>query len=180
MAKPGRGSDQFPLRLPPGLRDRIKAYAAYQGRSMNEEIVRILEREFPEPWVAGARIEELLDMLSVLQRSEASEEGIAKLVSELKATIVGIYSGRVKGLDEETRASINKQYQEWREREFEYQQDLASMDYDPVEEESLRRTGRTEKYVHDDGSIGPQHEWKSTVSGGGSQVSDEDPFEDKK
>jgi hypothetical protein len=173
-----REDPQLKLRLPEGLRDRIKAYADRHGRSMNAEIVRILEREFPEPWVAGARIEELLDMISVLQRSNANEDGIAKLVSELKETVVGIYSGRVKGLDKETRARINKQYQEWQEREFEYEQDIASMDYDEVESESLSRTGTTEKYVHEDGSIGPQHGWDPLVRGGGRQDPDSDPFED--
>lgn len=41
--KPGRGSDQFPLRLPDGMRDRIKAEAERNGRSMNAEIVARLE-----------------------------------------------------------------------------------------------------------------------------------------
>ena len=34
--KPGRGSDQFPLRLPPGMRDRIKQEADVNGRSMTQ------------------------------------------------------------------------------------------------------------------------------------------------
>ena len=41
--KPGRGSDQFPLRLPDGMRDRLKAEADKTGRSMNAEIVSRLE-----------------------------------------------------------------------------------------------------------------------------------------
>lgn len=41
--------DKYVLRLPDGLRDRIKAYAERHGRSMNAEIVRVLEREFPAP-----------------------------------------------------------------------------------------------------------------------------------
>ena len=44
MAKAGRGSDQFPLRLPDGMRDRIKESAEAAGRSMNAEIVLRLER----------------------------------------------------------------------------------------------------------------------------------------
>lgn len=47
MAKAGRGSDQFPLRLPEGLRDRIKAAADRNGRSMNAEIVATLENGYP-------------------------------------------------------------------------------------------------------------------------------------
>lgn len=41
--KPGRGSDQFPLRLPDGMRDVLKKDAAANDRSMNTEIVRRLE-----------------------------------------------------------------------------------------------------------------------------------------
>lgn len=43
---PGRGADQFVLRLPDGMRDRIAAIAKANGRSMNTEIVRCLEAGF--------------------------------------------------------------------------------------------------------------------------------------
>ena len=44
---PGRGADQFPLRLPPGMRDRLKANAEYLGVSMNTLIINALEEAFP-------------------------------------------------------------------------------------------------------------------------------------
>ena len=44
--KPGRGSDQFPLRLPDGMRDRLKHAAAANKRSMNAEIIARLESTF--------------------------------------------------------------------------------------------------------------------------------------
>lgn len=44
--KPGRGADQFPLRLPEGMRDQIKNAAAKSGRSMNAEIIDRLEDSF--------------------------------------------------------------------------------------------------------------------------------------
>ncbi|MGF0539268.1 Arc family DNA-binding protein [Agrobacterium sp. ES01] len=44
--KTGRGSDQFPLRLPEGMRDHIKLAADQAGRSMNAEIVARLEATF--------------------------------------------------------------------------------------------------------------------------------------
>jgi len=47
MSATGRGSDQFPLRLPDGLRDAIKADAERNGRSMNAEIVARLEGASP-------------------------------------------------------------------------------------------------------------------------------------
>lgn len=46
--KPGRGSDQFPLRLPDGMRERIKDAADRNGRSMNAEIVATLELAYPD------------------------------------------------------------------------------------------------------------------------------------
>jgi hypothetical protein len=47
-AKPGRGSDQFPLRLPDGMRERIKEASDQNGRSMNAEIISTLEKAFPK------------------------------------------------------------------------------------------------------------------------------------
>lgn len=40
-------SDKFMLRLPDGMRDRIKQAAARNGRSMNAEIIDTLEDRFP-------------------------------------------------------------------------------------------------------------------------------------
>lgn len=44
--KPGRGSDQFPLRFPDGMRDRIKALADKNSRSMNAEIISLIADGF--------------------------------------------------------------------------------------------------------------------------------------
>lgn len=41
--------DKFVLRLPDGLRDRIKAAAEMNNRSMNAEIVTTLEGAYPRP-----------------------------------------------------------------------------------------------------------------------------------
>jgi len=46
---PSQQQDKFVLRLPDGLRDRIKVAADKSGRSMNAEIVQLLEREYPVP-----------------------------------------------------------------------------------------------------------------------------------
>lgn len=52
MAKQMFPSDQqakFVLRLPGGMRDRIKDVAEKNGRSMNAEIIATLEKEYPAP-----------------------------------------------------------------------------------------------------------------------------------
>ena len=40
----GRGSDQFVIRFPEGMRDRIAKLAAANGRSMNAELIVRLEK----------------------------------------------------------------------------------------------------------------------------------------
>lgn len=42
-------ANQFQLRLPDGLRERIKKAAEDEGRSMNAEIVATLLEKYPEP-----------------------------------------------------------------------------------------------------------------------------------
>jgi hypothetical protein len=73
MAKAGRGADQFPLRLPDGLRDRIKAEAAAANRSMNAEIIATLEREYPEPPPLDERLGDLLVTLGTLAAQAEGE-----------------------------------------------------------------------------------------------------------
>jgi len=72
--KPGRGSDQFPLRLPDGMRDRLKAAAAKNSRSMNAEIVARLEDSF-----------ELTESLTDLQQNAGEAMDAARKVIEDQA-----------------------------------------------------------------------------------------------
>ncbi|MGO6724934.1 Arc family DNA-binding protein [Rhizobium ruizarguesonis] len=43
MAKVGKVADQFVLRMPDGMRERIRRHAEISGRSMNSEAVALLE-----------------------------------------------------------------------------------------------------------------------------------------
>jgi hypothetical protein len=45
---PGRGSDQFVLRMPDGMRDKIALAAKARGRSMNAELVDRLEKSMDD------------------------------------------------------------------------------------------------------------------------------------
>ena len=45
----GRGSDQFSLRFPDGMRDELKEAAKANGRSMNAEIIARLEAYTDSP-----------------------------------------------------------------------------------------------------------------------------------
>lgn len=46
---PSEKQDRFIVRLPDGMRDRIKAAAEAHNRSMNAEIVATLEEKYPAP-----------------------------------------------------------------------------------------------------------------------------------
>ena len=65
ISKPGRDSDQFALRLPDGMRDRIKAAADANNRSMNAEIVATLREAYPEP-EPDDDIKKILDFIDAL------------------------------------------------------------------------------------------------------------------
>jgi len=43
-----RGPDQFLIRLPEGMRDRIAKLAATNGRSMNTEMISLLEKSLAD------------------------------------------------------------------------------------------------------------------------------------
>ncbi|MBY3472069.1 Arc family DNA-binding protein [Rhizobium laguerreae] len=115
MAKAGRGADQYMLRLPGGLRDRIKAYSEARGTSINSEIIRILEREFPEPWSVEQRMDDLLRMLSVLNAAEADE--VDRFTNEVEETLRGIIGGRVDGLTDEQRERVLRAYERYSEQQ---------------------------------------------------------------
>lgn len=119
MTKALQPQDKYVLRLPDGLRDRIKARAAAHSRSMNAEIVRVLEREYPAPWSMDERVADLLRMMTVLKGGASTDERIVELVSEIEETIVGIVSRRVPGVDDETRARISRLYYRHKEHEAE-------------------------------------------------------------
>lgn len=58
---PSEEAERFQVRMPPGLRDRIKWYSERNGRSMNAEIVATLEDKYPPP---GIDVEILASFLS--------------------------------------------------------------------------------------------------------------------
>jgi hypothetical protein len=141
---PSSKQDQFVLRFPDGLRDRIKAYAEAHGRSMNAEIVRVLEREYPAPWSVYDRIDALLEITTALHRGAGFDEGIEKLVKSVQDTVEGILSGRVRDVDDEARDIIAERYDQYR---TDINQMQLSFDYDEEELEQINRDGTTAKFV---------------------------------
>lgn len=144
--KPIQPQDKYVLRLPDGLRDRIKAYAEAHGRSMNTEIVRVLEREFPEPWTLDARVHQLLGALQILKAAGGTKDLVDGLLADVAETLEGVASGRVTDVDEKTRKQIERGIELWRSDENEAYRNHFEMSLDDEEIESLNRTGRIEKF----------------------------------
>lgn len=70
---PSQNQDKFVLRLPDGMRDRIKTAAEANNRSMNAEIVAALEEKFPKPLGAVEdRIRHLADELLAIAKEIAA------------------------------------------------------------------------------------------------------------
>ncbi|WP_109614647.1 Arc family DNA-binding protein [Pseudaminobacter salicylatoxidans] len=105
MAKPGRGADQFPLRLPPGMRDQIKRAAEDSGRSMNSEILDVLREAFPEE----PSLDELTDALdyatALLRDLQANSQSGDVTRSSKFLTVLG----RVEATNDELWKSISKE-----------------------------------------------------------------------
>jgi len=145
---PSETAERFQVRLPAGLRDRIKAYAEKHGRSMNTEIVRVLENEFPPPWSVEDRIEQLLGLLNVMKGS-ASNEAVGKFVDEVDETIRGIITGRIRGFTEDQKKHVARIFAEYDlERAADGDPTFNSKDLDEEELQAFDLTGTTQKFVH--------------------------------
>lgn len=89
MAEPDQHQlkDRFMLRLPDGMRDRIKAAAAVNNRSMNTEIVAALEEKFPEN--RPAIIAQVVGAAALLDLANAAPEDRAGMVLALNERLAG-------------------------------------------------------------------------------------------
>lgn len=108
--------DKVIIRLPDGMRERIKGSAALRGKSMNDVIVQILEREFPPPLTLPEKIGQLLDLVYAL-RPGAKYEVVDHLVEELRKTMDAIRDGRLEIDDEKVRNEIIWRFEKFEEEE---------------------------------------------------------------
>ena len=112
MAKAGRGDDQYMLRFPPGLRDRIKAHAEKNGTSINTEIITLLEEKFPAPPPMDGKVHSLLKSLDALKNSSKSES-IDRVVAQVVDTLELAALGRIADVPEDVRDDIRDALDDW-------------------------------------------------------------------
>ena len=75
--KAGRGSDQFMVRMPPGMRSALAEEAARNGRSMNAEIVSRLAFTFEEMLSAEG-------LIALSKRMHAAVEAMEGLFFDIR------------------------------------------------------------------------------------------------
>ncbi len=88
MTGTSRESDKFMLRLPEGMRERIKVVADENGRSMNAEIVAALKRSFPQRDTPEQVVAKLLINLS-LNDEKTLEEAVKLLTKYAQEDRIG-------------------------------------------------------------------------------------------
>ena len=69
--------DQYMLRLPPGLRERVAQRAADNGRSMNTEIINAIEQHL----IGADRVSQLWELW---QKHEKNIEAIPRLLEGVR------------------------------------------------------------------------------------------------
>ena len=102
---PSRRQDQFIVRLPDGMRERIRLAADRNNRSMNAEIVATLEEKYPEPthWSSLAKALETRDRTL----AKMGPEEIAKLQAAIGELIDSFDEGS-EGASGASQAGWNK------------------------------------------------------------------------
>lgn len=83
--------DKFIVRLPPGMRDRIRLQSERMGISMNEAVVNCLEQYFPRPASLEERVEHLAELVAALKDGSDLEERIDDIATEIDTTLRDIY-----------------------------------------------------------------------------------------
>jgi hypothetical protein len=95
----GKDADQYMLRLPTGLRDRVARRAAENGRSMNTEIIDAIENH-----LRGA--DRVTQLWETFEKHRANIEAIGLIwdaVDHLEHTVGGLTRGDFRGVLDKAR-----------------------------------------------------------------------------
>ncbi len=107
-----RNQEQFLVRLPEGMRERIKSKADRAGMSMNEAIVWCLEQYFPAPATLEDRIRSLVLSVAALKRGNDLETQIDEIVDEIDTTLREIADHKIPA-SQSFRAKVSEKIEEW-------------------------------------------------------------------
>jgi hypothetical protein len=119
--QPAKEQDKFIVRLPEGMRERIKSKADRANMSMNEAIVWCLEQYFPAPTTITDKLNELVEMVAIL-KGDDTYQAVDQLVAEVHDAIVALRDKRVTA-PVDFRDAVMDRYARWQEEEAERQRD---------------------------------------------------------
>lgn len=117
-----RDYDQFIVRLPPGMRERIKAKAERAGMSMNEAIVYCLMDYFPAPATLEDRINYLAVSVAALKHGNDLEQQIDAITEEIDKTLHEVAGGKIAA-SKSFRDKVKTVIQQWEEEAHEIAKD---------------------------------------------------------
>jgi hypothetical protein len=109
-----KDQDKFVVRLPPGMRDRIKERAESAGMSMNEAIVWCLEKTFPAKVTLEEKLYDLANLVSMLKDSKDTPAGVDHLIQEVEETLGSLGHG----VDRKFSAMVQDRLDYWHELEL--------------------------------------------------------------
>lgn len=95
---PSRSQDQFIVRLPDGMRDRIKAAAEANNRSMNAEIVATLEERYPSNFYLAMAENALISLRVELLSDEPNIPKLLETLEELEIDLGEFKNQIVRGI----------------------------------------------------------------------------------
>lgn len=112
----GDTGPEMVLRVPEDMQKRIAASAASHDQSVNEEVLVILRRYFPNPRTpreVAARLEEMIEVLE----PAASYEGVDRLLERLQKFAHDLGGGHI-AVDQATAEEVADRYTRFEEDEF--------------------------------------------------------------
>lgn len=92
-----RDLDKVIVRLPNGMRDRIKLAADANNRSMNAEIVAALEDKFPEDFHLSSIAHALLSLKLALYDDHQDKESLRKWIEEAEEDLDAYRRQMIRG-----------------------------------------------------------------------------------
>ncbi|MCK4207173.1 Arc family DNA-binding protein [Brucella pituitosa] len=124
-----KDQEKFVIRLPNGMRERIKAKADRAEMSMNEAIVWCLEQHFPAPKTLDAKLDELAEMVAILKGND-TYKAVDRLTDEIHDALVDIYDDKLEG-DPDFKKAVERKFDQWTQWQAEQEDSDA---FDPFDD----------------------------------------------
>ncbi|WP_281930907.1 Arc family DNA-binding protein [Roseibium album] len=104
--------DKVILRLPDGMRDRLKKLAAKNKMSMNELVVQVLENQFPWQHTLSNRINELANIVADFRNCVDADE-VDYLSQQIYEFLVDIRDGKIPIEDKDAFDRVAEVVERW-------------------------------------------------------------------